>query len=193
MKAIQECETEWSQNKKVVDLKHRDIRKAVPKGLPYFSVEFGDDSCGFAHVIEDEKYFPVNFAQEFIGGMLELDHQLWRKQKKDDLNTQRTKLMNFLKVWAPFDLTREELQGSGGREWRSPDVKRQKKASICGGSGHPGQGSMIVGGQGVGGGGVGGLSPPQSPPPVPHVLSSQFSSFEYSDPMMMLGKCRIGA
>ncbi len=107
-KAIQECETEWSQNKKVVDLKHGDVRRAVPKGLPYFSVEFGDDTCGFAHVIEEERYFPANFAQEIIGGMMELDHQIWRKQKKDDFNTQRTKLMNFLKNWAPFDFTREE-------------------------------------------------------------------------------------
>lgn len=59
-------------------------------------------------MIEDEKYFPANFAQEIIGGMMELDHKLWRKQTKDDFNTQRTKLMNFLKVWGPFDFTRED-------------------------------------------------------------------------------------
>ena len=28
-KALQECETEWSQNKKVVDISQRDIRHAV--------------------------------------------------------------------------------------------------------------------------------------------------------------------
>jgi len=61
-KAILECETEWSTNKKLVDLGGRDVRKAVPKGLPYFAVDFGMQS-GFAHVIEDEKEFPNNFAQ----------------------------------------------------------------------------------------------------------------------------------
>lgn len=104
-KAIQECETEWSQNKKVVDLRSRNVRKAIPKGLPYFSVDFGLDS-GFAHVIEDERSFPRNFANEIIGGMLELDHSVWRKQRQDDFKTQRDKVMKFLKIWGPYDWTR---------------------------------------------------------------------------------------
>lgn len=45
-----------------MDLSGKDVRRAVPKGLPYFAVDFGLDS-GFAHVIEDEKMFPKNFAQ----------------------------------------------------------------------------------------------------------------------------------
>ncbi|CAL8111702.1 unnamed protein product [Orchesella dallaii] len=106
-KAIQECETEWSHNKKLVELRNRDVRRAVPKGLPYFSVDFGDDSCGFAHVVEDERNFPRNFAHEIVGGMMELDHHLWRKQKKDDFKTQRTKVMEFLKLWGPYDWTRD--------------------------------------------------------------------------------------
>lgn len=57
-----ECETEWSNNKKVVDLAGRDVRKAVPKGLPYFFVDFGMQS-GYAHVIEDNRLFPTNFGQ----------------------------------------------------------------------------------------------------------------------------------
>lgn len=81
-KAIMECETEWSNNKKVVDLAGRDVRKAVPKGLPYFSVDFGMQS-GYAHVIEDNRLFPTNFGQEIIGGMLDLDHTIWRKPRRD--------------------------------------------------------------------------------------------------------------
>lgn len=49
-------------NKKVIDLKGKDIRKAVPKGLPYFFVNFGTQP-GFAHIIEDEQQFPACFAQ----------------------------------------------------------------------------------------------------------------------------------
>ena len=61
-KAIMECESEWAQNKKLIDLKNRDVRKAVPKGLPYFFVDFAM-TPGYAHVIEDEQQFPSNFAQ----------------------------------------------------------------------------------------------------------------------------------
>ncbi len=34
----------------------------VPKGFPYFSVDFGLQG-GFAHVIEDEKLFPYYFGR----------------------------------------------------------------------------------------------------------------------------------
>lgn len=61
-KALLECEAEWSVNKKVVDLKGKNIRKGIPKGLPYFWIDFGMES-GFAHVIEDQRLFPKNFAQ----------------------------------------------------------------------------------------------------------------------------------
>ena len=68
-KALQECENEWSNNKKVVDIKGLDVRGTVPKGLPYFSVEFPPQG-GFAHIIEDEKLFPSNFAQSVSGCLL---------------------------------------------------------------------------------------------------------------------------
>ncbi len=57
-----ECEKEWSNNKKLVDLSAKDIRRAIPKGFSYFSVDFGLQS-GFAHVIEDEKMFPSYFGK----------------------------------------------------------------------------------------------------------------------------------
>ena len=34
----------------------------IPKGLPYFAVEFGLDG-GFAHVIEEEESFPYYFGK----------------------------------------------------------------------------------------------------------------------------------
>lgn len=61
-KALLESESEWSTNKKVVDIKGSDVRRTIPKGLPYFAVEFPPQG-GFAHVIEDDKLFPANFAQ----------------------------------------------------------------------------------------------------------------------------------
>ncbi|KAJ9575241.1 hypothetical protein L9F63_025810 [Diploptera punctata] len=70
-------EVECATNKKLVDLKNKDVRRAVPNGLPFFTVDFGLDP-GFAHVIEDERIFPRNFAQEIICGMFDQDHSIWR-------------------------------------------------------------------------------------------------------------------
>ncbi len=63
-KAIQECETEWAHNVKLIELagKKGGVRGAIPKGLPYFSVDFGLQD-GYAHVVEDERIFTDNFAQ----------------------------------------------------------------------------------------------------------------------------------
>ncbi len=83
-------------NKKVVDLSSRDIRQAVsffcfllmsfilpplsqcltslvfsqvPRGLPYFSVDFGLQG-GFAHVIENEQKFPHYFGKVSLAVVL---------------------------------------------------------------------------------------------------------------------------
>ncbi|NXG08115.1 C19L2 protein, partial [Sakesphorus luctuosus] len=61
-KAIMESDEEWSMNKKLIDLSSKDVRKSVPKGLPYFSVDFGLQG-GFAHVIEDQHNFPYYFGK----------------------------------------------------------------------------------------------------------------------------------
>ncbi|CAH2090395.1 unnamed protein product [Euphydryas editha] len=101
-KALLECETEWSMNKKVVDLKGKDIRKGIPKGLPYFWIDFGMDP-GFAHVIEDQQLFPKTFAEEIIGGMLDLDHTLWKNPQREYGDVQRKKVIEFVNDWKPFE------------------------------------------------------------------------------------------
>lgn len=103
-KALQESESEWSQNKKVVDLSNRDVRRAIPKGFPYFAVDFGNEG-GFAHVIEDEQKFPSYFGREILGGMIDADHTLWRKPRQENFDDQRRKVMQFAEMWKPFDWT----------------------------------------------------------------------------------------
>ncbi|XP_063228770.1 CWF19-like protein 2 isoform X2 [Bacillus rossius redtenbacheri] len=110
-KAILECETEWATNKKLVELAGRDVRRAVPRGLPYFCVDFGLQG-GFAHVVEDDCLFPANFAQEIIGGMLDLDHGVWRKQRRENFDAQRKKVVQFAQWWKPFDFTRDGRSSS---------------------------------------------------------------------------------
>lgn len=103
-KALLECESEWSMNKKVIDLKGRDVRKGVPKGLPYFSVDFGVQS-GFAHIIEDEQRFPTYFAQEVLGGILDVEPQRWRRPRRENFDQQRQKVLDFAAMWKPHDFT----------------------------------------------------------------------------------------
>ncbi|XP_011298323.1 CWF19-like protein 2 [Fopius arisanus] len=103
-KALLECEMEWSTNKKLVDLSKKDVKQSIPKGLPYFTVDFGDHG-GFAHVIEDEKHFPRNFAQEIIGGMMDLDSSMWRKPRRENFESQRNKVIKFAEKWRKYDFT----------------------------------------------------------------------------------------
>lgn len=101
-KAIQESEREWSTNKQLVTLKEKDLRRTIPKGLPYFWVHFGVEN-GFAHVIEEQDRFPSNFAQEIIGGLLNLDTRLWRRPRKEQNPIPKVK--QFADWWKPFDIT----------------------------------------------------------------------------------------
>ncbi|XP_072467310.1 CWF19-like protein 2 [Notamacropus eugenii] len=106
-KAIMESDEEWSMNKKLVDLSSKDIRKSVPKGLPYFSVDFGLQG-GFAHVIEDQQKFPHYFGKEIIGGMLDAEPRLWRKGVRENFDTQRKKVLQFAQWWKPYDFTKSK-------------------------------------------------------------------------------------
>ncbi len=117
-KAIQECEGMWAQNKKLIKLsRDRDIRRAVPRELPYFHVDFGDQD-GFAHVLEDEADFPRNFAQEILGGMLDLEPRLWRNPKRDSFEAQKAKVLAFGADWKKVDFTK---RGDGGSSSSSSD------------------------------------------------------------------------
>ncbi|XP_041919607.1 CWF19-like protein 2 [Alosa sapidissima] len=106
-KAIMESDEEWAMNKKVVDLSQKNIRQAVPKGLPYFSVDFGLQG-GFAHVIENEQKFPHYFGKEILGGMMDLEPRRWRKPIRENFDDQRKKVLQFAQWWKPFDCTKTE-------------------------------------------------------------------------------------
>ncbi|XP_074535957.1 CWF19-like protein 2 [Halichoeres trimaculatus] len=106
-KAIMECDEEWAMNKKVVDLSSKDIRQAVPRGLPYFAVDFGLQG-GFAHVIENEQKFPHYFGKEVVGGMMDLEPRRWRKFIRENFDDQRKKVLQFAQWWKPYDCTKTE-------------------------------------------------------------------------------------
>ncbi|KAK0042497.1 CWF19-like protein 2 [Biomphalaria pfeifferi] len=103
-KAIQEVGPEWSDNKKLHSLKGKDVRHVIPKGFPYFSVDFGLEG-GFATVIEDEIKFPAYFGREIVGGMIDAEPMLWRHPHKQSFEDQRQKVLKFEQMWKPFDWT----------------------------------------------------------------------------------------
>ncbi|XP_040047620.2 CWF19-like protein 2 isoform X1 [Gasterosteus aculeatus] len=104
-KAIMECDEEWAMNKKVVELSSKDIRHSVPRGLPYFAVDFGLQG-GFAHVIENEQKFPHYFGKEVVGGMMDLEPRRWRKLIRENFDDQRKKVLRFSQWWKPYDCTK---------------------------------------------------------------------------------------
>uniref|UniRef100_A0A1A8HJ26 CWF19-like protein 2 n=1 Tax=Nothobranchius korthausae TaxID=1143690 RepID=A0A1A8HJ26_9TELE len=106
-KAIMECDEEWAMNKKIVDLSSKDIRRAVPRGLPYFAVDFGLQG-GFAHVIENEQKFPHYFGKEVVGGMMDLEPRRWRKPIRENFDDQRKKVLQFAQWWKPYDCTKTQ-------------------------------------------------------------------------------------
>ncbi|XP_072170792.1 CWF19-like protein 2 [Diadema setosum] len=105
-KAIMESESEWSQNKKLVDTRKKGIRSSIPRGFPYFSVDFGLDG-GFAHVIEDEQTFPHYFGKEVIGGLLDVEPRLWRHPPKENFEDQTKRVLQLTQWWKPFDWTQK--------------------------------------------------------------------------------------
>ena len=69
-------------------------------------VDFGMED-GFAHVIEDEQEFPTNFAQEIIGGMLDLEPRIWRHPKRESFESQKKRVLTFASKWKNFDFTKK--------------------------------------------------------------------------------------
>lgn len=70
-KEILDHGSEWSLNKKLVEIKDKHVTRSLPQGLSYFWVTFDDTGKGFGHVIEDESRFPRNFGREIVKGLLE--------------------------------------------------------------------------------------------------------------------------
>ena len=104
-KAIQECESEWSDNIKLVKLKDRNISRSIPKGLPYFHVDFGLDN-GFAHVIEEEEQWNRRFGHEVVGGMLDVEARTMRNPPGEPFEGQKAKVIQFGETWGKFDWTK---------------------------------------------------------------------------------------
>lgn len=112
-------ESEWSQHKKILDTLKRSrdglgklaFRRSLVKEMPYFHVWFELDG-GIGHVVEDPGKWPKGdlFAREVVGGMVDADPAVVRKQGRWIKGEDR-RIEGFKKKWRKFDWTRVLVEG----------------------------------------------------------------------------------
>ena len=105
-KAILESDSEWAQNKRLIDTRQKGLRSSVPLGLPYFFVDFNNKG-GFAHVIEESSLFPHYFAKEVIGGLIDAHPGLWLKPSLENYEAQNRKASHVKEMWSSYDWTKQ--------------------------------------------------------------------------------------
>jgi hypothetical protein len=114
--AMLSSDEEWSSHKKVINtleratkggLGRRAFRQSLVKEVSYFHVWFTIDG-GYGHVVEDLDRWPKGdlFAREVIGGMLDLEPDVIKRQSrwKRDIDP---RLKGFRQMWANFDWTKQ--------------------------------------------------------------------------------------
>ena len=106
-KAILECDEEWAQHKKLYDTSGC-VRGTVPPGFAYFDVSFGLQA-GYAHVIEDEAGWNLDFGRHTLEGLLEMEDAgiPLRRHRKLPFEEVQRRVVDFGKAFEPFDWTRE--------------------------------------------------------------------------------------
>lgn len=116
--AMLSADEEWSQHKKIIDTgkKAREglgktaFRRTIAKEMPYFHVWFTLDG-GLGHIVEDAGRWPKGdlFAREIIGGMLDAEPDVIKRQGKWTRADGRVD--DFRKRWRKFDWTRVLTEG----------------------------------------------------------------------------------
>lgn len=112
--AILATADEWSQHRKLIDTASRAttgglgrmaFRRSLAKEMPYFHVWFTLDG-GLGHVVENPEAWPRGdlFAREIVGGIVDADIQVIKKQGKWRRGDPRVD--GFKKGWRKFDWTR---------------------------------------------------------------------------------------
>lgn len=116
--AMLSADEEWSQHKKIIDTGKRAreglgklaFRRSIAKEMPYFHAWFTLDG-GLGHVVEDSNRWPRGdlFAREIIGGMLDAEPDVIKKQGRWHKSDNRVE--GFRKRWRKFDWTRVLTDG----------------------------------------------------------------------------------
>lgn len=57
------------------------------------------------YIINTENFFL--YYQEIIGGMMDLEHNAWRKRQREPIEEQLQKTTKFLEMWKEYDFTKK--------------------------------------------------------------------------------------
>lgn len=98
------CETEWSQHKKIIDTRGKKLAACIPPNFPYFHVDF-DGKGGFLHVIESARDFTHYFGRSIAASILQVSPDLYIKPHRKTPQEEDADIKAFTKAWAPFDWT----------------------------------------------------------------------------------------
>ncbi|PVI05924.1 hypothetical protein DM02DRAFT_515585 [Periconia macrospinosa] len=111
--AILSSDSEWSQHKPIIDTLKASrnghgkaaFRRNLAKEMPYFHVWFELDG-GMGHIVEDERRWPRSdlFAREVIGGMLDVDLEVVKRQGRWVKSDRRVE--GWRKGWRKHDWTK---------------------------------------------------------------------------------------
>lgn len=84
-----QCDDMWqAANRQCMDTTEKGIQRSVPKGFPYVYVQWSDitgPAGSLTHVIEDEKKFKRNFAQDVLAGMMDLSTSEMLRRSEDSV------------------------------------------------------------------------------------------------------------
>lgn len=113
--ALLSSEDEWTQHKKIIDTLAKSkqglgklaFRRSLVKEMPYFHVWFQMDG-GLGHIVEDAMRWPKGdlFAREIIGGMLDVEPDVIKRQGRWHKGHDDGRVEGFRKRWKRFDWTR---------------------------------------------------------------------------------------
>jgi len=103
--SLLDCDMEWGDNKQLINTQRKGgLRASIPKGFAYIHADLNCQG-GFAHTIEDKRYFRDSFADEIIGSIVELDKDVVIKPKKWSSEENKDYISKFTALWKPFDWT----------------------------------------------------------------------------------------
>ena len=107
-KAILESGEEWSQHRKLHEMKNGSVRGTVPPGFSYFAVGFGVHA-GYATVIEDTDEWPADFGRDVLEGIVEHEDAgiPLARRRKEPFERLQQRVVAVTKAFEPYDWTKQ--------------------------------------------------------------------------------------